>query len=146
MTTIRSGTTQRTSRIAMYMLHNFHIANRTRPGPPERLAHRIQCWEEDTDAYEHPDNNKPIDKFRALGEIRRVTSTKTLTAISNAMFQPEFELQVPLPLQSIQPIFDGYVLAVDPNLSLRQRSSHCLYAMELMRLIANVLLQFATQE
>lgn len=130
----------------MYMLHNFHIANRSRPGPPKRLGHRIHCWEEDTDADEHPDNNKPMDKFRAVGGIRRETSTKTLTAISNDMFQTKFELQVPLPLQSIQPIFDGYVLVVDLDLSLRQRSSHCRYAKELMRLIANVLLQLATQE
>jgi len=49
MTMIQSGTTQWTSRIALYMLHNFHIANPTRPGPPKRLGHRIQCWEEDMD-------------------------------------------------------------------------------------------------
>jgi hypothetical protein len=61
-------------------------------------------------------------------------------------FRQEFELQVPLPLQSIQPIFDSYVLVVDPDLSLRQRPSHCRYAKELMRLVANVLLQLATQE
>jgi hypothetical protein len=31
--------------------------------------------------------------------------------------RPEFELQVPLPLQSIQPIFDSYVLVFGPDLS-----------------------------
>jgi len=61
--------TQQTSRIALHMLHNFHIANPTRPGPPKRLGHKIQCWEEDTDDDEHPDNNKPMSKFRAVGGI-----------------------------------------------------------------------------
>jgi hypothetical protein len=40
-------------------LCEFHTANPTRPGPPERLNVWLQCWEEDRDADDHSNNNKP---------------------------------------------------------------------------------------
>lgn len=42
-----------------HKLREFHTANPTRPGPPERLESWVQCWEEDRDADDHPDDNKP---------------------------------------------------------------------------------------
>ena len=50
-----------------HKLHEFHIANANRPGPPKRLDHWMQCWEEDRDAINHPDDNKPL-RFKARGE------------------------------------------------------------------------------
>jgi hypothetical protein len=42
-----------------YKLYEFHTANPTRPGPPERLDVWSQYWEEDRDADDHSDDNKP---------------------------------------------------------------------------------------
>jgi hypothetical protein len=42
-----------------YKLRDFHSVNRSHPGPPKRLGTWIQCWEEDRDAEDHPDDNKP---------------------------------------------------------------------------------------
>jgi hypothetical protein len=41
-----------------YKLRDFHLADTTRPGPPKRLGRWIECWEEDRDADDHPDDNK----------------------------------------------------------------------------------------
>lgn len=43
-----------------HRLHEFHIANANRPGPPKRLDNWVQCWEEDRDAINHPVDNKPL--------------------------------------------------------------------------------------
>jgi hypothetical protein len=42
-----------------YKLRDFHSVNTSHPGPPKRLGTWIQCWEEDRDAEDHPDDNKP---------------------------------------------------------------------------------------
>jgi hypothetical protein len=42
-----------------YKLRDFHSVNASHPGPPKRLGTWIQCWEEDRDAEDHPNNNKP---------------------------------------------------------------------------------------
>lgn len=42
-----------------YKLRDFHLANPTLPGPPRRLGKWLQCWEEDRDADDHPDDSKP---------------------------------------------------------------------------------------
>lgn len=42
-----------------YRLRDFHATNPTQPGPPARLWRWIQCWEEDRDAEDHTDDNKP---------------------------------------------------------------------------------------
>jgi hypothetical protein len=42
-----------------YKLRGFHMANPLRPGPPKRLGMWVQCWEEESDANDHPDDNKP---------------------------------------------------------------------------------------
>jgi hypothetical protein len=42
-----------------HKLRDFHSVNRSHPGPPKRLGTWIQCWEEDRDADDHPDDNKP---------------------------------------------------------------------------------------
>jgi len=41
-----------------YKLRDFHLADSTRPGPPKRLGRWIECWEEDRDEDDHPDDNK----------------------------------------------------------------------------------------
>lgn len=42
-----------------HKLREFHQANPSRPGPPKRLNEWLRCWEEDRDADDHPDDNKP---------------------------------------------------------------------------------------
>jgi hypothetical protein len=42
-----------------YKLRDFHSVNASHPGPPKRLGTWIQCWEEDRDAEDHPDDDKP---------------------------------------------------------------------------------------
>jgi hypothetical protein len=42
-----------------YKLRDFHSVNRSHPGPPRRLGTWMQCWEEDKDAEDHHDDNKP---------------------------------------------------------------------------------------
>ena len=46
-----------------HMLRGFHTANPTRPGPPKRLGRWVQCWEEDRDVDDHPDDNKPARSY-----------------------------------------------------------------------------------
>jgi hypothetical protein len=41
-------------------LREFHKANPTVPGPPRRLEYWEQCWQEDKDADDFPDDDKPI--------------------------------------------------------------------------------------
>jgi len=50
-----------------HKLREFHTANPTRPGPPERLESWVQCWEEDRDADDHPDDNKPSTRRTIIG-------------------------------------------------------------------------------
>ncbi|KAK7177937.1 hypothetical protein PSPO01_16016 [Paraphaeosphaeria sporulosa] len=40
-------------------LREFHEANPTEPGPPKRLSHWERCYDEDRDADDFPDDNKP---------------------------------------------------------------------------------------
>lgn len=40
-------------------LREFHEANPTKPGPPARLGHWEQCWEEDRDAAVFTDDDQP---------------------------------------------------------------------------------------
>lgn len=40
-------------------LREFHEANPTEPGPPKRLSHWEQCYDEDRDVDDFPDDNKP---------------------------------------------------------------------------------------
>jgi hypothetical protein len=40
-------------------LREFHSANPVVLGPPVRLEEWEKCWEEDRDADDHPDDNKP---------------------------------------------------------------------------------------
>lgn len=42
-----------------YRLRDFHTVNPTSPGPPKRLRRWTQCWEEDIDENDHPDDNRP---------------------------------------------------------------------------------------
>ncbi|EFQ96383.1 hypothetical protein PTT_01418 [Pyrenophora teres f. teres 0-1] len=42
-----------------HRLRDFHTANPLHPGPPRRLEMWVQCWEEDRDAGNHPDDDKP---------------------------------------------------------------------------------------
>jgi hypothetical protein len=37
----------------------FYTTNPIRPGTPKRLGVWVQCWEEDRDVSNHPDDNKP---------------------------------------------------------------------------------------
>jgi hypothetical protein len=53
-----------------YKLYGFHLANPICPGPSKRQDVWIQCWEEDRDLDEHPDDNKPKRSCRR-GEISR---------------------------------------------------------------------------
>jgi hypothetical protein len=53
-----------------HKLHGFHLANPICPGPSKRQDVWIQCWEEDRDPDEHPDDNKPERSCRR-GEISR---------------------------------------------------------------------------
>jgi hypothetical protein len=41
------------------LLREFHDANAASPGPPVRLEEWEKCWDEDRDADDHPDDNKP---------------------------------------------------------------------------------------
>ena len=40
-------------------LREFHKADPTKPGPPARLSYWEQCWEEDEDADDFPDDDQP---------------------------------------------------------------------------------------
>jgi hypothetical protein len=42
-----------------HRLRGFHAANPLHPGPPRRLEMWVRCWDEDRDAGNHPDDNKP---------------------------------------------------------------------------------------
>jgi hypothetical protein len=44
-------------------LREFHNANPVGLGPPVRLEEWEKCWEEDRDAGDHPDDNKPQDQM-----------------------------------------------------------------------------------
>lgn len=50
-----------------YKLGDFHTANPTRPGPPKRLGRWVECWEEDRDADDHTDDNKPERSYTGGG-------------------------------------------------------------------------------
>jgi hypothetical protein len=50
-----------------YKLRGFHLVNYSHPGPPKRLGTWIQCWEEDKDAEDHPDDNKPSEERLRIG-------------------------------------------------------------------------------
>jgi hypothetical protein len=51
-------------------LCEFHTANPTWPGPPERLYVWVRCWEEDRDAGDHSDDNKPQRSYTGRGRLR----------------------------------------------------------------------------
>jgi hypothetical protein len=51
-------------------LREFHTANSTRPGPPERLDVWSQCWDEDRDAGDHSDDNKPQRSYAGRRTLR----------------------------------------------------------------------------
>jgi hypothetical protein len=53
-----------------HKLYEFHKANPTRPGPPQRLDYWMQCWKEDRDAEDHPDDNKPMMGW--LGDVENL--------------------------------------------------------------------------
>jgi hypothetical protein len=44
---------------SLYKLCNFHSVNASHPGPPKRLGTWIQYWEEDRDAEDYSDDDKP---------------------------------------------------------------------------------------
>jgi hypothetical protein len=50
-----------------HKLRDFHTANPTRPGPPKELKRRVRCWEEDRDADDHPNDNKPERSYTGGG-------------------------------------------------------------------------------
>ena len=52
-------------------LREFHTANPTRLGPPERLEVWLRCWEEDRNAGNHSDNNKPQRSYTGRGTLRK---------------------------------------------------------------------------
>jgi hypothetical protein len=45
---------------APHKLRDFYTANPDRPGPPRQLDSWITAWENDQDAGDHPDDDKPI--------------------------------------------------------------------------------------
>ena len=45
---------------APHKLRDFYAANPDRPGPPKRLDSWITAWENDQDAGDHSDDDKPI--------------------------------------------------------------------------------------
>ncbi|CAI6342310.1 unnamed protein product [Periconia digitata] len=45
-----------------HKLYNFHKDNPAKPGPSQRLKYWMNCWKEDRDAEDHPDDNKPVDR------------------------------------------------------------------------------------
>lgn len=53
-----------------HKLREFHTANSTRPGPPERLNVWLRCWEEDRDSGDHADDNKPQRSYTGRGTLR----------------------------------------------------------------------------
>jgi hypothetical protein len=53
-----------------HKLRGFHTANPNRPGPPERLNVWLRCWEEDRDADDHSDDNKPQRSYAARRTLR----------------------------------------------------------------------------
>lgn len=52
-----------------YKLRDFHTANRLKPGPPKRLRIWVQCWDEDRDANDHLDDNKPERAYVRHGAL-----------------------------------------------------------------------------
>lgn len=42
-----------------HKLCEFHTANTTSPGPPQRLKVWLRCWEEGRDAVDHSEDDKP---------------------------------------------------------------------------------------
>jgi hypothetical protein len=51
-------------------LREFHTANPTRPGPPKRLDVWLRCWDEDRDADDHPNDNKPQRPYAGREALR----------------------------------------------------------------------------
>ena len=45
---------------APHKLRDFHTAHPDRPGPPRQLDSWITAWENDEDAGDHPDDDKPV--------------------------------------------------------------------------------------
>ncbi|KAH8719373.1 hypothetical protein GQ44DRAFT_712292 [Phaeosphaeriaceae sp. PMI808] len=56
--TIRRGTMRPTSKIVRTSSMVFTRPNSSRLGPLKRLGRWVQCWEEDRDADDHPNDNK----------------------------------------------------------------------------------------
>jgi hypothetical protein len=52
-----------------HKLRSFHTASPTRPGPPKMLERWLQCWEEDINAGDHPDDNKPKQSYPRGGKL-----------------------------------------------------------------------------
>jgi hypothetical protein len=53
-----------------YKLREFHIANPTCRGPPERLDVWLQCWDEGRDADDHSNDNKPQRSYAGRRTLR----------------------------------------------------------------------------
>jgi hypothetical protein len=51
-------------------LREFHEAKPTKPGPPARLSHWEQCWEEDRDADDFQDDDQPERTMRRGPTVR----------------------------------------------------------------------------
>lgn len=51
-------------------LREFHEAKPTKPGPPARLSHWEQCWEEDRDADDFQDDDQPERTTRRGPTVR----------------------------------------------------------------------------
>lgn len=53
-----------------HKLLSFHSASHTHPGPPKRLGRWVQCWDEDREADNHPDNNTPEQLYLRGGKLQ----------------------------------------------------------------------------
>jgi predicted aspartyl protease len=54
-----------------HLVRDFHLANKTRPGPPAALDHWIQAWEDKVDDYDHLDNDLVADTRSRASFFRR---------------------------------------------------------------------------